>query len=208
MDPALPGPYGVERADSSNQLFPPSRRMATSPSRAVRGCHRRRTSEFAYPSRPGQRHPRLSRPRSSCPRSVFGRRSGRVPRESLDAPKNLPEQARRQVALGAAGMDKRKGHPKFAAASGWGALAVRPQCGLSIQLEAGRRATEFSDHTASSTPPAARSDDGGRRPGAPRRSDPRATPQDRPPQLAPFLLRSAGEPQTFRVRSLRAPDNL
>src|SRR6516165_3722801 len=32
--------------------------------------------------------------------SVRCSRSRRVPRESLDAPKNLPEQARRQVALG------------------------------------------------------------------------------------------------------------
>src|SRR5262245_10181076 len=42
--------------------------------------------------------PRLRLP-SSCPRSVCGR-SGRVPRQSLDAPKNLPKQARRQGALG------------------------------------------------------------------------------------------------------------
>jgi hypothetical protein len=38
--------------------------------------------------------------RSSYPGCVCGPRSGRVPRPSLDAPENLPEQARRQVALG------------------------------------------------------------------------------------------------------------
>ena len=55
---------------------------------------------FALSSRPFSRHAYRVGLRSSCPRSVCGPRSGRVPRQSLDAPENLPEQARRQVALG------------------------------------------------------------------------------------------------------------
>src|SRR5262249_59319243 len=38
--------------------------------------------------------------RLSCPRSGGGSRSGRVPRELLDAAENLRKQTRRQVALG------------------------------------------------------------------------------------------------------------
>src|SRR5262249_5962314 len=41
-----------------NELFPPSRRVDKSPSRDARACHGHRTSVFAHPGRPLQRHAR------------------------------------------------------------------------------------------------------------------------------------------------------
>ncbi len=58
-------------------------------------------SECGHPDRPFQRHPCWFDSRSSSPSlRVSGLRSGRVPRESLDAPEDLPKEGPRQMALG------------------------------------------------------------------------------------------------------------
>src|SRR6266852_5049291 len=49
---------------------------------------------------PPQRHPRRDRATPRLPPSVPSARSSRMPRESLDAPEDLPKESRSQVALG------------------------------------------------------------------------------------------------------------
>jgi hypothetical protein len=88
---------GVERAD-----HPPSRSsfirsgtlpkivLAESVPSAARAC------EFDHSDGPFQRHVRSSSPSLR----MRGSRSGRVPRESPDAPEDLPKEAPRQLAFG------------------------------------------------------------------------------------------------------------
>jgi len=58
------------------------------------------SSEYVGFGRSFRRHPGGFDPRSSSPsHRVWGQRSGRVPRESLDAPEDASEQAMRQVAF-------------------------------------------------------------------------------------------------------------
>jgi hypothetical protein len=91
--------HGIERAGGPQPALSSFSTGPQEPCSRGAGCHRCPTSEFAPPRGPFQRHPRsVDLTHALAP--LRGPRSGRVPRQSLDAPNNLPEQARRQVALG------------------------------------------------------------------------------------------------------------
>src|SRR5262249_31990687 len=95
-----PGLMAMNERAAPHQLFPPSPRgrqkALLARYRAAIDAGRRSSLTRSSVSET----PWRIRPRSSYPRSMCGPGSGRVPRQSLDAPENLPNQPRRQVALG------------------------------------------------------------------------------------------------------------